>query len=340
MKQHTFLRVSLAFALVFGFTFVAHELRRTNSSTADFTERAINQDEVSIEVEILEGVSGSTIAKLLYTSGVIQSSQSFYKLAIVDPRASRIAPGVHLLNLQISAQQALEQLLDPLRMPNLIRIFEGAWNSEIFALLVKNGFTKNEIAEAVSQVRLPPGFSTLEGLLFPAQYSFGKDESAVNALQSMVENFQIKTKGLSLSGDPKLTAQQVLVVASIIQAEGDTKDFQKISRVIRNRLNIGMPLQMDSTVHYIKKVRGSVFLSTQSTLLKSAYNTYRKYGLPPGPIGNPGLDAIKASVNPANGDWLFFITVSPGDTRFTSDISEFNQWKALYTKNRKAGAFK
>jgi UPF0755 protein len=101
-----------------------------------------------------------------------------------------------------------------------------------------------------------------------------------------------------------------------------------------------MPLQMDSTVHYIKKVRGSVFLSTQSTLLKSAYNTYRKYGLPPGPIGNPGIDAIKAAVNPAEGNWLFFITVSPGDTRFTSDISEFNKWKALYTKNRRAGAFK
>ncbi|CAB4912754.1 unannotated protein [freshwater metagenome] len=96
---------------------------------------------------------------------------------------------------------------------------------------------------------------------------------------------------------------------------------------------------MDSTVHYVKQVRGSVFLSTQSTLLKSPFNTYRKYGLPPGPIGNPGLDAIKAAINPADGDWLFFITVAPGDTRFTSNITEFNQWKALYTKNRKAGAF-
>lgn len=340
MKPQIFIRVSLAFVLVFGFTFIAHELRSTNSSTADFTTRIINQDDVLIEVEVSEGISGSEIAKLLYTAGVIESSQSFYKLAIIDPRASRIAPGVHSLNLRISAEQALQQLLDPSRMPNLIRIFEGAWNSEIYALLEKNGFTKNEITNAVSLVKLPSGFSTLEGLLFPAQYSFTEGESALNALQSMVENFQTKTNGISLAGDAKLTVQQMLVVASIIQAEGDTKDFQKISRVIRNRLNIGMPLQMDSTVHYIKKVRGSVFLSTQSTLLKSAYNTYRKYGLPPGPIGNPGLDAIQAAVNPADGDWLFFITVSPGDTRFTSDISEFNKWKALYTKNRKSGAFK
>jgi len=149
----------------------------------------------------------------------------------------------------------------------------------------------------------------------------------------------MKTKTLQLSSDEKFSSQQLVTIASIIQAEGDTKDFAKISRVIRNRIKIGMPLQMDSTVHYIKKVRGSVFLSTQSTLLKSEYNTYRRYGLPPGPIGNPGLDALRAALNPASGDWLYFITVSPGDTRFTADISEFNQWKILYTKNRRAGAF-
>ena len=155
----------------------------------------------------------------------------------------------------------------------------------------------------------------------------------------MINRFTLQVADLGLSNDAKLKAQDLIIIASIIQAEGDIKDFSKISRVIRNRLQIGMPLQMDSTVHYVKKVRGSVFLSTQSTLLKSPFNTYRKYGLPPAPIGNPGLDAIKAAINPADGNWLYFITVSPGDTRFTSDISEFNQWKILYTKNRKAGAF-
>jgi UPF0755 protein len=100
-----------------------------------------------------------------------------------------------------------------------------------------------------------------------------------------------------------------------------------------------MPLQMDSTVHFIKKVRGEIFLSRNSTLLNSPYNTYRRYGLPPGAIGSPGTSAIQAALKPAPGDWLYFITVAPGDTRFTSSISEFNTWKQLYTKNRKAGAF-
>ena len=90
----------------------------------------------------------------------------------------------------------------------------------------------------------------------------------------------------------------------------------------------------------MKKLRGEIFLSTNSTLIKSPYNTYRNYGLPPTPIGNPGADAIAAALKPADGDWLYFITVAPGDTRFTVSHDEFLTWKALFVKNRKAGAFK
>jgi UPF0755 protein len=143
-----------------------------------------------------------------------------------------------------------------------------------------------------------------------------------------------------LQGNKDFTPQQLLTIASIVQAEGGKDDFTKVARVIFNRLKIGMPLQMDSTVHYIMKLRGQIFLSTRSTMINSPYNTYRKYGLPPGPIGNPGVAAMDATMNPAVGDWLYFITVAPGDTRFTKSLDEFNTWKALYTKNRKAGAFK
>ena len=156
----------------------------------------------------------------------------------------------------------------------------------------------------------------------------------------MVDRFTSdQIAGTILKGTAKFSGQELLTIASIIQAEGDTKDFDKVSRVIYNRLAIDMPLQMDSTVHFVKKVRGEIFLSRNSTLLNSPYNTYRRYGLPPGPIGSPGTAAMRAALNPAQGDWLYFITVAPGDTRFTASISEFNSWKQLYTKNRKAGAF-
>jgi UPF0755 protein len=339
VNKQALLRVSLAFALVFSFTFAAHELRSSNAGTADYPTRVISSTEELVEINVEEGATGSAIAKKLFSAGVVESSQSFFRVAIADSRAARIAPGIHLLNTKISAAQALDQLLDASRMPNLIRVFEGAWNSEVFAMLEKNGFERKEIVKAVGNVKKPEGFKVLEGLLFPAQYSFTKGTTAQEALQSMIEKFEFKTNSLPLNSDPNFSAQKLLIMASIIQAEGDIEDFTKISRVILNRLKIGMPLQMDSTINYAIKARGSIFVSKKSTLVKSDYNTYRKYGLPPGPIGNPGLDAIQAALNPAVGDWLYFITVSPGDTRFTADFSQFNQWKVLYTKNRKAGAF-
>jgi len=196
------------------------------------------------------------------------------------------------------------------------------------------------VKAAITKLQLPEGFSDSEGLLFPAQYSFAEGTSAQSALQTMVDRFTSdQIAGTILKGTTKYSGQKLLTIASIIQAEGDTKDFDKVSRVIYNRLAIDMPLQMDSTVHFVKKVRGQIFLSRNSTLLNSPYNTYRRYGLPPGPIGSPGTAAMRAALNPAQGDWLYFITVAPGNTRFTASISEFNSWKQLYTKNRKAGAF-
>jgi UPF0755 protein len=187
---------------------------------------------------------------------------------------------------------------------------------------------------------LPEGFREIEGLLFPAQYSFAKGTSALEAVQAMVDRFTQEPAAKELLlGTQLFKPTQLLTIASIIQAEGERKDFAKDSRVIYNRLAIGMPLQMDSTVHFIKKLRGDIFLSSQSTLINSPYNTYKKYGLPPGPICSPGADAITAALKPAVGDWLYFITVAPGDTRFTKSLDEFNTWKAIYVKNRKAGVF-
>jgi UPF0755 protein len=138
----------------------------------------------------------------------------------------------------------------------------------------------------------------------------------------------------------KFTPAQFLTIASLIQAEGKLQDFTKISQVIRNRLVKGMPLQFDSTIHYVKKSRGNIFLSTQGTLINSPYNTYRKYGLPPGPINNPGRQAMNAALNPEPGNWLYFITVAPSDTRFTDNLEQFNIWKLEYKKNLRNGLFR
>ena len=323
------------------FTFSLFLMRSQSSSAPDFNDAQSVQDLPEVIVEIPNGATGSQIASILFESGVVKSSQAYFRVAVGDARSQKVAPGSHRMTLKISARQALDQLLDPDRIPNLIRVAEGAWKSEVEKAFITYGFTQQEVKKAFSLLKLPKGFSKSEGLIFPAQYSFPQGTSAQAAAQSMIDRFSDDPYGRKLlQGNKDFSAQQLLTIASIVQAESTNEDFSKVARVIYNRLKFGMPLQMDSTVHFIMQARGDIFLSRKSTTLNSPYNTYRKFGLPPGPISSPSSDAIKATLEPIQGDWLYFITVAPGDTRFTASFDEFSSWKVEYTKNRKAGAFK
>jgi UPF0755 protein len=333
-------RVIVAGLVVVLFTFSLFLVRSQSNSAPDFDTVESVQRLPEVVIELPQGATGSQIASVLYDAGVVKSSQAYFRVAVGDPRSQKVAPGSHRLTLKISARQALDQLLDPERIPNLIRVAEGAWKSEVQKAFIAYGFTKAEVNSAFSQLELPQGFSNSEGLIFPAQYSFPEGTSANTAAQAMVDRFSDDPYGRQLlAGNKEFSAQKLLTIASIVQAESTNEDFSKVARVIYNRLKIGMPLQMDSTVHFIMQARGDIFLSRKSTMLNSPYNTYRKYGLPPGPISSPGSDAIKATLQPMDGDWLYFITVAPGDTRFTSNFDQFNTWKIEYTKNRKAGLF-
>lgn len=335
LNQRRGLALLLASIIATGLIYI---LKSGPSSTPNFPCGKSSGDVVAIDVSA--GESGSEIAQELFDKGVTASYQSFFGVAVSDSRSGSIAPGIHQIDKGICAREALEQLLDAKRISNLISIVEGAWISEIKKSLISVGYSQAEITRAFASVTLPSGFTKLEGLLFPAQYSFDTSTALSEILQEMISksNREMKAAGFFTSSE-KFSPAQLLTIASLVQAEGDQGDFARISQVVRNRLTKGMPLQFDSTVHYIKGSRGSVFLSTQSTFLNSPYNTYRKYGLPPGPINNPGAKAMYAATHPEPGAWLFFITVAPGDTRFTESIDEFNNWKVLYKKNLRAGKF-
>lgn len=313
-------------------------LRPGIASAPDFDCGSTSKKTVLIDVGA--GESGDSIARDLFAAGVTKSSAAFFRVAVGDERSARIAPGVHKIEVELCAQEALEQLLDSARISNLLSVIEGAWNSEIKNSLVEIGFKRDAIDRAFSSAELPQGYWNLEGLLFPAQYSFDSATAVVDVLSAMISRGERERELSGISdGEGKFSPQELLIIASLVQAEGDEQDFTKISQVVRNRLKIGMPLQFDSTVHYIKGVRGSVFLSTKSTLINSPYNTYKRYGLPPGPINNPGAAAMYAAAHPTSGDWLYFITVAPGDTRFTRSYDEFGGWKVLYKKNLRDGKF-
>ena len=126
----------------------------------------------------------------------------------------------------------------------------------------------------------------------------------------------------------------MLTIASIVQAEVPPADFPKAARVIYNRLEQDMPLQMDSTVAYALGIN-DIQLNEDQLATSSPYNTYANKGLPPGPINSPGEAAMEAALDPAEGDWLYFVTVNPvtGETKFTADYEEFLEFKREFQRN-------
>jgi UPF0755 protein len=339
VNRRPLLRVIAALAASVLSIYVLSIIKSGPGAAADF-DCSSDPGQRTASIDVASGETGLEIARELFEKDVIASSEVFFRLAVADPKAALIAPGVHMIDTQICAKTALDQLLDNKRIAGLIAVSEGAWISEIKKLFTKAGYPQEEVKAAFASAVVPKPFTELEGLLFPAQYSFAQGTKADVALKDMIERGLAEVVKVGfLSDQSKYSPQQLLTIASIIQAEGGDGDFTKVSRVIYNRLKIGMPLQMDSTVNFVMKSRGNIFLSTKSTLIDSPYNTYKKYGLPPGPIGNPGFNAMKAAVSPAAGEWLYFITVAPQDTRFTSSLEEFNTWKILYKKNLRAGKF-
>ncbi|MCZ0974160.1 endolytic transglycosylase MltG [Streptomyces albulus] len=238
------------------------------------------------------------------------------------PRISRA--GWILLGAVLCVVVALVVLIVPRllreRQSGQLAVPEGQRASQIYAavdraLKVPAGTTAQ--AAKTARLDLPAeAQGNPEGYLFPATYPLRKDTTPASLLTYMV-----KTADQRLAAD-RVTSYRTVVIASIVQAEADRPaDMGKVARVIDNRLARNMPLQMDSTINYALG-RSTLRTSHADTRTNSPYNTYKFQGLPPTPIDNPGADALKAAAAPPAGDWLYFVTVKPGDTRFTADYRE------------------
>ena len=331
LQRRIFLITGLCALLLFGFL-------RLQPNT-DFSP---NNPGSEIVFLIQDGELGSSIAQNLENQGVVKSAAKFIEEFNRDPKASGISPGSHSIQTQIPARTAIEQLLDPKRMKSALVVREGSTFASVLSLLKTNeniARTKTGYG-AVKPVYANPR-NSLEGSLFPARYSFEANTSVERALKTMVAKAKSEYTRLGVdAGFDKYKPFEVLTIASMVQIEGDPSNFSKVARVIYNRLRIGMALQLNATVQYATNSQGQIMLSNKATKINSPYNTYRFAGLPPTPIANPSNDAIVATLNPANGDWLYFITVAPKDTRFTKDFTEFSEWNTEFNKNVAAGKFK
>ncbi|MFF4486405.1 endolytic transglycosylase MltG [Streptomyces sp. NPDC001544] len=221
--------------------------------------------------------------------------------------------------------------------PMTLVIPEGWRASQVYqavdkALALPAGTTRKSIGKAA--LKLPgEAQGNPEGYLYPATYPIDHKATPQSLLQSMIDTANRKFNGAPIAAGAQHNAMnvyQAVTIASIVQAEAASKtDMAKVARVVFNRLQRGMPLQMDSTIDYALN-RRAVRTTTDDTRIESPYNSYQRMGLPPTPIDNPGEAAMRAAVNPAPGDWLYFVTVKPGDTRFTADYAEHQRNVAEY----------
>ncbi|MGW9269400.1 endolytic transglycosylase MltG [Microbacterium sp. NPDC055599] len=282
-----------------------------------------------VYVTIKSGDTGQPVSAALHEAGVTKTADVFYDYLIDEGIAVTFYPGVYRLQKKMTAEAALAALQDKEnKLENTVSVSEGGTiKSSLPAMAETLGLPLADFEAAVADPSVyGVQAQSLEGWLFPAVYTFDPGVTATQAIQQMVDRTR---EALDAAGVPADDAQRVLTIASIIQREGRTDDFAKVSRVIENRLAIDMKLQMDSTAQYGygSLHEGVVSSSAEALEDPNPWNTYVNTGLPVTPIASPSEAAIKAAMQPADGPWLYFVTVnlSTGETQFSETLAEHEQ---------------
>jgi peptidoglycan lytic transglycosylase G len=298
----------------------------------------------TVVVEVKQDQTATDVARTLFGLGVVASERAFVKAAEQSSQQRAIEPGFYRLHKHMQALLAFDMLLNPSsRVQIKISIPEGLRENQIIATLAaKSGIPVTDYRAALANpaaLGLPSyANNRAEGYLFPATYPVQPKMTAAGVLRAMVAQFNAEATRIDLVATAhrvNLTPAEAIIVASLVQAEGGRiSDYPKIARVIYNRLDSNMLLQLDSTVMYALNTYG-ILATNQQLQTPSPYNTYVHVGLPPGPIDSPGDAAINAALHPAQGNWLYFVTVNPktGLTEFTASASEFAKLRAELQQN-------
>lgn len=318
--------VALIAALAFAAVAVLDRLR--SPEVADFA----GEGQGTATVVIAQGATLTDIGAELKNQGVVASTQAFVNAAAADPAATGLQPGTYELRQQMSGAAALTLLKDPAaKVVNRFTIPEGTRMTRVIEIISEASGIAPEEFEAV--LSAPDGLGlpayangNAEGFLFPATYEIPPDATAESLLAGMVAAFNQVAARIDLENRAYaegLDPYEVVVMASLVQAEGIPEDFAKVARVIFNRIADGMPLQFDSTSNYISGT-DNIQLSVAQKEEDTPYNTYLYSGLVPTPINQPGEAALEAALAPEEGPWLYFVATDPDRkiTKFTDDYQE------------------
>jgi UPF0755 protein len=300
-------------------------------------------EDAIVLVNIPRGTPFAQVVNLLDEKGLIRSRLLFRATAYLYSAPQQIKAGEYEFSKSMSAGDLLQKLIRGEVKAYSIVVPEGFTVRQIAARLAANGLVDEKEflrlardRDTLAALKIPA--ASAEGFLFPDTYRFDRTMDARTILKTMTDRFQVKVTGgmIEQARAQGLGAREWVTLASIIEKETGRKDeMPLVSAVFRNRLRIGMPLQSDPTVIYgIENFDGN--LTRKHLERQNPYNTYLNRGLPPGPICNPGTDALAAALNPAPVDYLYFVSRNDGSHQFSATLAEHGRAVRKYQINRKS----
>ncbi|MBN2135323.1 MAG: endolytic transglycosylase MltG [Acidobacteria bacterium] len=292
---------------------------------------------------IEKGMPVDSIINVLCKEGILKNRSGIKILLKLKGGENNFKAGEYLFDIPMSAADVYEKFMRGDIYYHKLTVIEG---EDIFDISEKiTGMelaTDEEISAAIRNTKLISEFSpdaeTLEGYLFPDTYLVSRSMNAEEILGMMVSNFKEKYEQhiRSSAEKAKYTPRELVIIASLIEKETSLDSERAIvSSVIYNRLKIGMGLQIDPTIIYALKMDGAYDgnLKRAHKQLDSPYNTYKYRGLPPGPIGNPGLHSLSAACTPDDTKYIYYVSKNDGSHQFSATSAEHN--KAVYIWQKK-----
>jgi UPF0755 protein len=280
-----------------------------------------------VKVVITPGTSPAAIGKLLKDGNVIRNEQVFLLYTRITRTQNKLQAGTYRLSPSSTTPEIVKHLVDGSVDTFSIRFLPGATLAENRDVLVKAGYSANEIDMALADSYKSPLFDTkpassdLEGYIYGETYNFSSSAGVGEILSRTFAQYTQVIKDNNLVAQFKahgLTLYQGITLASIIQREAVKGSEAQIAQVFYSRLAANMPLGSDVTYQYISDKTGIA----RDTNLDSPYNTRVKIGLPPGPISVPGLSSLKAVADPAAGDYLYFLSGDDNITYYARTLPE------------------
>ncbi|MGV9944061.1 endolytic transglycosylase MltG [Streptomyces sp. NPDC003401] len=335
-----------------GVTYFGYQFYQSRHSTApDFAGGGTGE---TVSIEIPKGARGVDIGRRLKDAGVVKSVDAFVS-AFTTNDGDKIQAGAYILKKEMSAKSAVEMMLDPKSQANVM-VTPGQRNIVVYkAIDTKLGLaagTTRGVAEKESATLGLPDWANadgdvkdpLEGFLYPGTYPAAKGMKPAAVLKQMIgraedayDKYDLAAKAEALKLENPL---QVITVASLVQAEGKTHDdFRKMAEVVYNRLKptnteTNQLLQFDSTFNYLKNESNIHISESEINSNQDPYNTYTQRGLPPGPIGNPGAEALTAALTPTSDGWIYFVaTDGQNKTEFAKTYAEFEELKDKFNES-------